>query len=240
MISRLGSIITGIFRRTCPDPFVIAILLTLLTAVLCLFLTDANGPDKPFDPGTQVLWVVDAWVHTGTGFWKLLEFAMQMCLVLVTGHALAESPPVARMIRFLSRAPQTAAQAAVLVALTAGMAAISLNNRRNDRYNITRHSDIAQAILPISPRLRASACNIPILSRRPLTLRPIMITDMHIRMPSPLIPLRLQPIQQPHQRIRRPHLIHHLHLRLPAPITKLPHHHLPHPMPHTIPGIHLQ
>jgi short-chain fatty acids transporter len=56
--------------------------------------------------------------------WNLLSFAMQMCLVLVTGHALAESPPVARFIRFLSHASQTPAQAAVLVALTAGLAAI--------------------------------------------------------------------------------------------------------------------
>ncbi|MCC6907902.1 MAG: short-chain fatty acid transporter [Phycisphaerales bacterium] len=112
MISRLGSIIAGVFRRTCPDPFVIAILLTLLTAGLCWGLTDA-GPTE----------VIDAFIG-GKGMWNLLLFSMQMCLVLVTGHALASSPPVAWMVQALARQPGSAAQATALVALIAGACAV--------------------------------------------------------------------------------------------------------------------
>lgn len=112
MVSRLGSLIARVFRKTCPDPFVIAILLTLLTAALCLIFTDA----RPWD-------VVDAFAGD-KGVWGLLPFAMQMCLVLVTGHALASSPPLARMVQYLAQRPGSAAQATALVALVAGACAV--------------------------------------------------------------------------------------------------------------------
>ena len=35
----------------------------------------------------------------GNGFWNLLAFGMQMALIIVTGHALASSPPVKRILR---------------------------------------------------------------------------------------------------------------------------------------------
>ncbi len=112
MISRLGSLIAGVFRRTCPDPFVIAILLTLLTAALCLIFTESDWLD-----------VIDAF-GGDKGLWGLLPFTMQMCLVLVTGHALASSPPVAWMVQALARRPNSPAQAAALVALVAGACAV--------------------------------------------------------------------------------------------------------------------
>lgn len=112
MISRFGSLLAGVFRKTCPDPFVIAILLTLLTAGLCWALTDA-GPRE----------VIDAFIG-GSGMWNLLLFSMQMCLVLVTGHALASSPPVAWMVQSLARQPGSAMQATALVALMAGACAV--------------------------------------------------------------------------------------------------------------------
>jgi len=114
MISTFGSFIAGVFRRTCPDPFVIAIVLTLLTAGLCLIFTDA----KPMD-------VISAFAGgKDSGMWSLLLFSMQMCLVLVTGHALASSPPVAWMVQWLAQRPGTPAQAAALVALVAAACAV--------------------------------------------------------------------------------------------------------------------
>jgi short-chain fatty acids transporter len=44
---------------------------------------------------------------------------MQMCLILVTGHALASSPPARRALGALSSLPNTAPQAAALIALVA-------------------------------------------------------------------------------------------------------------------------
>ena len=112
MISRFGSFIAGVFRKTCPDPFVIAIILTLLTAALCLIFTDA-GPGE----------VIDAFAGD-KGMWGLLPFTMQMCLVLVTGHALASSPPIARLVQSLAQRPESPAQATALVALVAGACAV--------------------------------------------------------------------------------------------------------------------
>ncbi len=39
----------------------------------------------------------------GDGFWGLLEFAMQMVLVLVTGHVLASSPVFKTLLGKLSQ-----------------------------------------------------------------------------------------------------------------------------------------
>ena len=107
MLSRLGLRISAAFRATAPDPFVIAVLLTALTFVLVLLFTDAG-------PGA----IVDAW-SADSGLWAFLGFSMQMCLILVTGHALASSPPVASALRRLSDLPKTAAQASFLVAFIA-------------------------------------------------------------------------------------------------------------------------
>ena len=92
-----------------PDPFVIAVAITLLTALLASAL-DGLGP----------LALSRAWLGTRErGLWSLLAFSMQMVLILVTGHALASAPPVARLVRRLAALPRTGAQAAALVGLVA-------------------------------------------------------------------------------------------------------------------------
>jgi short-chain fatty acids transporter len=49
----------------------------------------------------------------------LLAFALQMCLILVTGQALASSPPVQRIVRAVARWPKRTPAAAGLVAFIA-------------------------------------------------------------------------------------------------------------------------
>ena len=107
MLARLGQRIAAVFRASAPDPFVIAVLLTAVTFLLVLLFTDA-GP----------LAAVDAW-SADTGVWAFLGFSMQMCLILVTGHALAASRPVAALLGWMSDLPRSPAQAAFLVALVA-------------------------------------------------------------------------------------------------------------------------
>ncbi len=107
MLARLGQRISAVFRASAPDPFVIAVLLTVVTFVLVLALTDAG----PFD-------IIDSW-SADTGVWAFLGFSMQMCLILVTGHALASSPPVAAVLKRLANIPKTGAQAAFLIAFVA-------------------------------------------------------------------------------------------------------------------------
>jgi short-chain fatty acids transporter len=61
--------------------------------------------------------------HWNKGFWTLLTFSMQMCLILVTGYALATTKAVRRGIEALADIPKTGAGAATLVALVAIIAA---------------------------------------------------------------------------------------------------------------------
>ena len=42
---------------------------------------------------------VQAW---GKGFWILLKFAMQMCLIMMTGYILACSPPIRALLNGIS------------------------------------------------------------------------------------------------------------------------------------------
>ncbi len=109
MLARLGQRIAALFRATAPDPFVIAVLLTALTFVLVLVFTDET-------PRT----IVESW-SADSGVWAFLGFSMQMCLILVTGHALASSPPVAAALRKLANVPKTGAQAAFLIAFVAAL-----------------------------------------------------------------------------------------------------------------------
>ena len=114
-VSGMGSRISAVFERTAPDPFVLAVLLTLVTAGLALGLGDFPG--KAEDASSAV-YLLDAW-RAGDGLWKFLAFGMQMCLVLVTGHALAASGPVRALLGGLAGVPRSAAQAAAMVGLVA-------------------------------------------------------------------------------------------------------------------------
>jgi short-chain fatty acids transporter len=115
MIRRLGSIASRVFYHICPDPFVIAILLTILTAILALTFGEfpTQRPDQ-----SQATKLLDAW-RSNEGLWKFLSLGMQMCLILVTGHALAAAPRVRRLIDRLARLPKRPVGAVGLVAVSA-------------------------------------------------------------------------------------------------------------------------
>jgi short-chain fatty acids transporter len=66
----------------------------------------------PATPGE----VVDAW---GRGFWELIPFTLQMSLIIITGHVLATSQPMMRIIRTVASWPSTPKGAVALVALFA-------------------------------------------------------------------------------------------------------------------------
>jgi short-chain fatty acids transporter len=93
MLRSVGSFLAFRLRRWIPDPFVFALGLTLLVGFLAWGLTDA-GPGQ----------VLDGWFQ---GFWILLEFGMQIVLILVTGYAIALSPLAARAIDRLARSVAT-------------------------------------------------------------------------------------------------------------------------------------
>lgn len=121
MLARIGLRISGVLEKFIPDPFVIAIGLTWLTAILAYALGDFPGLATG---GSKGLALLDAWRDDSGGLWKLLGFGMQMCLVLVTGHALASAPQVRRAVQGLASLPRSTATAAASVALLACVAGL--------------------------------------------------------------------------------------------------------------------
>ncbi|WP_461536596.1 short-chain fatty acid transporter [Spongorhabdus nitratireducens] len=105
MMRRLTGFFDHLMRHYLPDPFVLAIILTLLTFGLGMLTTDTSG-----------LQMVQYW---GDSFWKLMPFTMQMVLVLVTGYVLAVAPIVSSFLQRLARLAKTPGQGIVLVTLVA-------------------------------------------------------------------------------------------------------------------------
>ena len=112
MIKTLSDSLSRFAHRWVPDPLILSILLTFLTLGVAL-LFGSQGPSA----------LVVSW-GGGSGLWKLLAFSMQMCLILVTGHALGVSPPVRRLIDRLASLPQSARSAVVLTSLISMLAGL--------------------------------------------------------------------------------------------------------------------
>lgn len=101
------------FERLLPEPFVFALLLSILTAVL------AFG----FAPKNSVPDVVTGWYN---GIFAIFPFAFQMVLILVTGYALTSSAPVSAFLRWLAGIPKTP-RSAVALTLFLSMVTVGLN-----------------------------------------------------------------------------------------------------------------
>jgi len=99
--ARAALALTDWSERWLPDAFIFALLATVLVIVAALAATPATP-----------LQVVDAW---GRGFWELIPFTLQMALIIITGHVLATSPPIGRVIRFLASLPRSPRGAVALV-----------------------------------------------------------------------------------------------------------------------------
>jgi short-chain fatty acids transporter len=112
-LGRATNLFVYLFERLLPDPFVFAILLSLITAGLALAVAPQGAPGV----------VLGAWYD---GLFKIFPFAFQMVLVLVTGYALSTSRPVARGLAALAGLPRGPAQA-VALAMVVSMLATLLN-----------------------------------------------------------------------------------------------------------------
>lgn len=102
-------------QRVLPSPFTIAILLTLTTYVLALFLTESQT-DQPHALELLLFWK--------SGFFDFLKFAMQMMLILVLGHVLALTRPADALLQRLVCYCTTTAKAAALVAFISILVAL--------------------------------------------------------------------------------------------------------------------
>ncbi|MEE2822332.1 MAG: TIGR00366 family protein [Acidobacteriota bacterium] len=104
---RIGKSLSTFSRKSIPDAFVFALLLTILVYGFGILFTD-HGPFQ----------LIQDWYG---GFWNLLTFSMQMVLILVTGYALASAPVVERLMTWLACIPRNGPQGVALVGLVAGL-----------------------------------------------------------------------------------------------------------------------
>ena len=102
-VQRFGEVIADRVERWMPSPFLFAILLTYVAAIAALISEGVSVPE-----------IARSWYG---GFWSLLQFAMQMVLILVTGCVVAYHPRVRAGILRLIRIPKNGRQAVVLVGL---------------------------------------------------------------------------------------------------------------------------
>lgn len=112
-LARVTNVFVYMFERLLPEPFVFAVLLTILTAVL------AFG----FAPKSTVPDVLTGWYG---GIFKIFPFAFQMVLILVTGYALTSSRPVSAALKRIAAIPKTPRGAVALTVLVA-LATVTLN-----------------------------------------------------------------------------------------------------------------
>lgn len=123
MLARLGDRVSAWFRATAPDPFVLAIFLTVIAGLAAAWAQWSSAGDT-----RSVASLADAARDTlgfwQAGIWNLLAFGMEMCLVLVTGHALAASPIIARTLRAVAGMARTPRQGVAITAACAMGAAL--------------------------------------------------------------------------------------------------------------------
>lgn len=103
MLSVLTKPFVRLVERYLPDPFVLVLLLTCVSFAAAILIE-----------GQSPLDVIDMW---GDGLWMLMEFAMQMILILVAGFLLADSAPVKRLLGNLAVLLRTPGQAVIAVSL---------------------------------------------------------------------------------------------------------------------------
>ncbi|MBX3193224.1 MAG: short-chain fatty acid transporter [Labilithrix sp.] len=118
VFARAGGAAERVVRRFMPDPFVLVLLLTLVALGLGLLTMPAvagDAGDTMLGKGSAL---VKAWTD-GFGNPEILKFGLQIILIVVTGEAIAASPPARRLLARLTSMPKTATQALLLVTVFA-------------------------------------------------------------------------------------------------------------------------
>src|SRR6516225_615024 len=113
LLSRSTAFFVYMFERLIPDPYVFAVILTFLAAVLAY----------AFAPNAASGNILSSWYG---GIFQILTFAFQMVLMLVTGYSLASAPVVASALSKLASIPNSARSAISLTVFVA-MSASWLN-----------------------------------------------------------------------------------------------------------------
>lgn len=114
ILARVGNRFSQVFEAWLPDPFVLAVLITFAVFLIAWGFGSADAL-RNADAVGRLGMLVRIWFD---GVWNpgFLQFALQMCLVLLTGFGIAKSPPVIVGIERLARIVRSPRGAVVLVA----------------------------------------------------------------------------------------------------------------------------
>jgi short-chain fatty acids transporter len=103
-VQRLTMLCVRYVERFMPDPYLFAVILTVIVVALVALLVRGATPGG----------VLKAWYGGVWGSQNIYTFAFQMVLVLVTGYTLAEAPILKRAIIHIASKPTTQVQGALL------------------------------------------------------------------------------------------------------------------------------
>lgn len=110
LMQRLTKLCVAMVEKVMPDPFVIAVILTIATIVLAIF----------YAPQNSISVVLNGWFK---GAFEITSFAFLIAFTLITGHALTTAKPVARILTWMASLPKTELGAMALafyISLVAG------------------------------------------------------------------------------------------------------------------------
>src|SRR5699024_4577586 len=110
MLKAITHFFDRIVQRYLPDAYLFAVLLTLVVFLMGIFISGSSPSD-----------MVN---HGGSGFWDLLEFSMQMALIVVTGYVLANTPIIKKALQKVSTLAKTPGLAIILVTFVALIASL--------------------------------------------------------------------------------------------------------------------
>ena len=107
---RLAKPFVRLVDKYYPDAFLFVIILSVLTFVLAITLTDSSSVET-----------LKAW---GGGLPKLFTFTAQITIVMITAHALAHTGPIEKLLIKLGDIPNKPFQAYALVTFISGLASL--------------------------------------------------------------------------------------------------------------------
>ena len=86
LLGRVTGFFVFLFEKIMPDPYIFAVVLTFLGAILAYLLAPSATPVS----------IAAAWY---AGVFNLFTFAFQMVIMLVAGYALATSPAIHNLLQ---------------------------------------------------------------------------------------------------------------------------------------------
>jgi short-chain fatty acids transporter len=104
LMQHLTTLCVRYVERFMPDPYLFAVILTIIVAGLVALLVKGATPS-----GMLKAWYGGVW-----GQQNIFTFAFQMVLILVTGYTLAEAPVLKRAIIHIASKPKNQVHGALL------------------------------------------------------------------------------------------------------------------------------